>query len=229
MLQGSPCEVTLEVQNYHGHDTLGAARAICSCQRFVKLQRVPQRELVCGTASWTARNSASVTHQQHTTSTAQLAHAAASSNAAQRRESAHRSAAPRSPCGTRVLLLRLAAHLAKRNCLLGPVTVGTPPLTPHARVPRGPHEPRESRPGLTRAWEFKGRRRRAPHGGTAKLQPAAQPRKQRIRTPNLGGPKSPITLNRNLPYPACRILRGPQGPRESGPGPTLWQATDGRF
>ena len=49
----------------------------------------------------------------------------------------------------------------------------------------------------TRAREV--RRGRGPHGGTAKTQPAAHPRKQRSQTPNLGGPKSPMTLDQNLP------------------------------
>ena len=57
-----------------------------------------------------ARTSASVTQHQHTTSTTQLTHAAASSDAAQGRESAHRSAAPRSPRLWRPSL-HPAAHL----------------------------------------------------------------------------------------------------------------------
>ena len=161
---------------------------------------------------------------------AQLSHAAAYSNAAQRRASAHRSAAPRPPrhwCPS----LHPAAHLRSHRPQPCAVTVRTSPPTPLARITRG--EPRESGPdptlrefkgwrhpspmnptyksparpsrtapvgarSNTRAREFKVRRGRAHHGGTAKTQPAAHPRKQRSQTQTQRAPSHSIRTCHNL-------------------------------
>ena len=73
-------------------------------------------------------------------------------------------------------------------------------MNPTYKLPARPS--RTARVGArSNTWsrEFKVRRRWAPHRGAAKTQAAAHARKQRSQTPNLGWPKSPITLDQNLP------------------------------
>ena len=102
-------------------------------------------------------------------------------------------------------------------------------MNPTYKLPARPS--RTARVGArsnTRAREFKVRRRRAPQGGTPKIQPAAQPRKQRSQTQNKVRQRAPSHSIKTCHNSLARIPRGSHEPRESGPGArtlasNLWQ------